>query len=109
MSKPLTEFEQLILLALARVGDAAYGMAVQAEIEERAGRQASLAAVYATLGKLEERKLVESWVSPPTARRGGRATKHFHLTPAGAAALHDARARMARMWEGVELPGHRVP
>lgn len=103
MSRLLTDFEQLVLLALARVGDAAYGVTVQAEIEDRTGRQASLAAVYATLGRLEERRLVESWVSPPTARRGGRATKHFRLAPAGARALDEARSAMERMWEGVEL------
>ena len=108
MPRSLTELEQLILLALARLGTSAYGMAVQEEIADRAGRRTSLAAVYSTLGRLEDRKLVESWVAPATARRGGRATKHYQLTPEGAGALEEARATMGRMWEGVELREYKT-
>jgi PadR family transcriptional regulator PadR len=103
MKKPLTEFEQLVLLSLARLGEDAYGMAVQSEIEHRVGRRASLAAVYATLGRMEERGFVNASVSAPTARRGGRATKYFRLKPSGARALDEARAVMDRMWDGVVL------
>jgi DNA-binding PadR family transcriptional regulator len=105
MSDPvLNDTEQLVLLALLRLGDDAYGVPVRAEIEARSGRSVSLAAVYATLDRLERRGFVEPWLSEPLPERGGRARKHFVITPAGARALRDARAVMERMWKGVQLP-----
>lgn len=103
---PLTEFERLVLLSVARLGPGAYGMVVRDEIRARTGRSASLAAVYSTLGKLERRRLVSSWVSAPTSRRGGRATKHFTLSREGALALRSAESAMRRMWDGVELSSY---
>lgn len=99
-----SETEQLILLALLRLGDDAYGVSVREEIEHRAGRTVSIAAVYAALDRMERRGQVETWLSEPTPERGGRAKKHFRITAAGAAALEAARATMDRMWEGLE--GH---
>jgi PadR family transcriptional regulator len=103
LTPALSEFEQLVLLAVTRVGDVAYGMAVRDEIAHRTGRLPSLAAVYATLARLEGRGLVSSWTAPPSSRRGGRATKHFQLEKAGAEALYAAQVRLQSMWEGVEL------
>ena len=98
----LSEVEQYVLLALLRLGDDAYGMTVRQQIEERSGRPASIAAVYAALDRLEQSGLVSSWRSEPTARRGGRAKKHFKILPEGALALRAAREAMNRMWEGVD-------
>lgn len=108
-SDTLTETEQLVLLALVRLGDQAYGVPVRTEIEATGGREVSLAAVYAALDRLEARGYVESWLSEPVPERGGRARKHFRVTPAGARALHEARELMARMWKGLEMhPDLRV-
>ena len=70
----LGEFEQLVLLALLRLGEEAYGMAVRREIETRASRDVSIGAVYATLDRLEEKGAgqVAGWVSHPTPAAGGR-------------------------------------
>lgn len=104
---PLSELEQLVLLALVRLGEAeTYGVPVHREIEATAGRSPSVASVYAALGRLEDRGLVESWHSEPYPERGGRARKHFRLSPAGARALHRSRRVMERMWDGVELAPH---
>ncbi|MGD2069959.1 MAG: helix-turn-helix transcriptional regulator [Gemmatimonadota bacterium] len=101
----INETEQLVLLALAHLGEEAYGVTVQEEIEGRSGRSISIAAVYACLDRLERAGHAETWISDPTPERGGRAKKHFRLTPVGASALRQARAAMDRMWEGVgELP-----
>lgn len=100
--EPLTETEQLVLLALVRLGEDAYGVPVRAEIEARSGRAVSLAAVYAALDRLEARGQVESWLSEPLPERGGRARKHFRISAAGAAALWQSREVMARMWKGLE-------
>jgi DNA-binding PadR family transcriptional regulator len=100
---PLTETEQLVLLALARLGDAAYGVPVRAEIESRSGRSVSLAAVYACLDRLERSGLVKSRLSEPLRERGGRARKHYRITHAGARAVREAREVMTRMWRGIEV------
>jgi DNA-binding PadR family transcriptional regulator len=97
------ETEQMVLLALVRLGEEAYGVPVRDEIERRSGRAVSLAAVYAALDRLETRGHVRSWLSDPLPERGGRARKHFRITPSGAAALRSAREAMARMWKGLEL------
>lgn len=101
--QPISEFEQLVLLAVARLGGEAYGMTVSHEIEARTGRSVSLAAIYAALNRLAADGLVSSWTSEPTAQRGGRAKKHFLLDAAGARALRESRSAMDRMWEGLEL------
>ena len=100
--EPLTEFEQMVLLSLVRLGDAAYGVTVREAIEDRTGRSVSAAATYAALERLERRRHVESWISPATAVRGGRAKKHFRMKEAGARALRESRQVMARMWDGLE-------
>ena len=103
MTRP-SELERLILLALARLGaDDAYGVPVRDEIARHTGREPSLAAVYAALGRLEESGLVTSWASDPEPRRGGRARKHFRLRPPGVTALREARGEIERMWAGVDL------
>jgi PadR family transcriptional regulator PadR len=95
----LGEFEQIVLLAAARLGDESYGMAIRREIEARAGRQVSIGAVYATLDRLELKGLVR----PHETQTEGRARRFFAVTPAGLDALHASRAIHARMWAGLKL------
>jgi len=104
MSGPeINELEQMVLLALVRLGDEAYGVTVREAIEARAGRSVSIAAVYAALDRMEKRGWVEAWLSEPIAVRGGRARKHFRVTATGAAEVRAARRRMEDMWRGLEL------
>jgi len=100
----LGEFEQVVLLAVARLGGRGYGVSVRKEIQLRTGRDVSVGAVYATLARLEEKGLVSSWDGEPSPRRGGRARRHFTVEAAGALALHATRGMLDRMWDGVELP-----
>jgi DNA-binding PadR family transcriptional regulator len=102
-STALNDVEQFVLLALVRLGEGAYGVPIRAEIEERAQRPVSMAAVYAALDRMKRGGLVEAEMSAPRPERGGRARKYFRLTEAGTQALEDARAAMSRMWDGVEL------
>ena len=102
----LNETEKLVLLALARLGEDAYGVTVRQEIEERSGKPVSIAAVYSALDRLHRRGLTRSRISDPTPERGGRAKKHFQLTPAGAQALGAERRAMDRMWEGLDLSSY---
>jgi DNA-binding PadR family transcriptional regulator len=98
----LTDFEIMILLAITRVGDDAYGVTIAREIEETAGRAVLLPAVYAALDRLEKQGLVRSWLGETTPQRGGRAKKHFALTRAGMGSVHDTRAALTALWS--ELP-----
>lgn len=102
--KYLGEFEHLVLLAVAHLGDRGYGLGIRREIERRTGRSVSIGAVYATLERLEGKGHVSSWEGEATPRRGGRAKRHYRLQPAGARALLMARHAIDRMWEGLELP-----
>lgn len=97
----LGEFEQLVLLALLRLGDGAYGMTVRREIEQRAARDVSIGAVYATLDRLEEKGLARSRLGDPTDARGGRARKCFTITGAGARALERSQQAVRHMLEGL--------
>ena len=99
----LGEFEQLVLLAVARLGEDGYGMTIRREIEERTGRSLSIGAVYTTLDRLERKGYVRSRVGEPTAERGGRARRHFQLREAGARALRDARDVLTSMWQDLQL------
>jgi PadR family transcriptional regulator PadR len=65
----------------------------------------SIGAVYTTLDRLEQKGFVHSRQGDPTAARGGRAKRHFGVTPSGAAALRNSRAMMDRLWDGVDLEG----
>lgn len=105
----LGEFEQLVLLALLRLGDDAYGMAVRREIESRAGRDVSIGAVYATLDRLESKGLVKSKVGEVSAARDGRARKCFIITAAGARALERSQQALRDMLEGLGPRWNPVP
>jgi PadR family transcriptional regulator PadR len=97
----LGEFEQLVLLALLRLGDDGYGMAVRREIESRANRDVSIGAVYATLDRLEEKGLVKGKVGDALEVRGGRARKCFTITGAGARALDKSQQAVRQMLDGL--------
>jgi PadR family transcriptional regulator len=95
----LGEFEQVVLLAVARLGDDAYGMRIRQEIEDRAGRSASIGAVYATLDRLQSK----SYLRARDDSTGGRARRFFVITPAGIEALEAARDLQTRMWSGLRM------
>jgi DNA-binding PadR family transcriptional regulator len=94
----LGEFEQVVLLALARLRRPAYGVEIHSEILERTGRDVSIPAVYVTLKRMERKGLVASRVTHP--RGGGRATRNYRVLPAGQEALAQSRALLERLWEG---------
>src|SRR5213593_1340741 len=99
----LGDFEQLVLLALVRLGDRGYGVSIHNEIKRRARRDVTVAAVYKTLERLENKELAVSAVGEPTSERGGRRKKYYRITPAGRRALRHAISSLWRMTYG--LPG----
>jgi PadR family transcriptional regulator PadR len=103
-SKPdsLGEFEALVLMAVVRLGNDAYGMQIHRELETTAERRCSLGALYTTLDRLEHKGYVSSYEGNPTPERGGRAKKFFLIKATGAAALRESYAATLRMAKGIE-------
>jgi DNA-binding PadR family transcriptional regulator len=97
------EFELLVLAAIARLGDAAYGAAIRNEIEEKTDRIVSAGALYATLARLEAKQYVSSWKGAATPQRGGRAKRYFALTGLGRTQLEQSIAALHNLLEGVAL------
>lgn len=97
----LGSLEQIVMLAVMRLGSDAYGMTVRREIEERTGREISIGAVYATLERLEAKGYVSSFTGEPTAERGGRAKRHFEIEAAGHRALRASQEALRNMSEGL--------
>jgi len=98
----LGDFEQLVLLALMRLGPGAYGMTVRRELEEIADRRVSLGAIYATLDRLESKGLLSSCLGTPGEERRGRAKRFFEVRTPGLRALRASLASSDRMRQGVE-------
>ena len=98
----LGDFEQLVMLALMRLGEGAYGMTVRRELEEIADRRVSLGAIYATLDRLETKGFVTSFLGAPGAERRGRAKRFFRVRAAGVGALRSALGSLDRMRRGIE-------
>ena len=96
------EFEHFVLLALVRLGNGAYGAAIRKEIRERTGRDASDGTVYMTLGRLEKKRMIASYVGIPSAHRGGRRRKHYLIDTEGQKALGRSWRAFTAMGEGLE-------
>jgi PadR family transcriptional regulator, regulatory protein PadR len=99
----LGELEQIVLLALIRLGDNAYGVPIRQEIERRTKRSLSIGALYRTLERLEDKGFVSSRTGDPTPERGGRAKRFFRAEPLGLRALRRTRDALDVMWEGLDL------
>ena len=98
----LGEFEHLVLLALLRLGNGAYGASILREIRDRTRRDVPIGSIYVTLARLERKKMVVSYVGEPTAERGGRRRKHYILNDPGQQALGRAHRELKAMSEGMQ-------
>jgi PadR family transcriptional regulator len=99
----LGEFEQVVLLAVLRLGEkAAYAVAIRDEIETRTRRSVSRGSVYITLDRLETKGLLRSRLADPTPERGGRAKRFYVATPRAVAALRDSRHALLALWRGLD-------
>ncbi|HEY3838440.1 MAG TPA: helix-turn-helix transcriptional regulator [Bryobacteraceae bacterium] len=104
----LGEFEHIVLLALLRLGDRAYGVTIRQEIDSRTGREVSIGAVYATLDRLESKSYVQSRRGDPTPERGGRSKRFFQITGKGMQAVNRTHRALDRMTQGLDFAGSRA-
>jgi DNA-binding PadR family transcriptional regulator len=102
----LGEFELMILLAVVRLGDEAYGVPISRELERHRGRTVSVGSVYAALERMEAKGLVASTLGDPTPERGGKAKRYFTVTKAGLRQVHETRRVLSKLWRTLpELKG----
>jgi PadR family transcriptional regulator, regulatory protein PadR len=99
----LGEYEQVVLLAVLRLGDkAAYAVAIRNEIEARTRRSVSRGSVYITLDRLETKGYLRSWLGDSTPERGGRPKRFYEATPRAVQALRDSRNALLALWRGLD-------
>ena len=97
----LGPFEELVLMALIRLGTNAYGVTIRQELAKRTGKDISVGAAYTTLERLERNGYVSSWMGEPTPERGGRAKRYFRIEAPGEKALRASHEVMRGMLPGV--------
>jgi DNA-binding PadR family transcriptional regulator len=99
----LGELEQIVLLAILRLGDEAYAIPILEQIERQTGRKVARGALYTALARLEQKGCLRSRLGEPLPERGGRARRYFTVTPAAVRALKASRAALLRLWRGLEV------
>ena len=93
------EFEELVLLTIASLGEAAYGVSIKESIENRSDRSISIGALHSTITRLEEKGLIKSWLGEPTQERGGRRKRFFEITHQGKISLHHVKDLRDELWK----------
>jgi len=96
------ELEQMLLLAIMRLGADAYGVRIMEELETRVGRRVSRGSVYVTLDRMREKGWIESESAPAGSERGGRPRRVATVTPEGIAELSRSREALLTLWDGLE-------
>lgn len=97
----LGEFEEVVLLTVAVLGEGAYGVAITDELDRQTGRSVSISAVHAALHRLQEKGMLSSRLGEATAERGGRRKRLFTVTVLGSRTLHDIRAVRTQLWSSI--------
>lgn len=103
MKTYLGEFEELVLLTIATLGDDAYGVAIKDSIEQRCNRSISIGALHSTITRLEEKKFLHSWMGGATTERGGRSKRYYEITKHGKAALATAKSLRDELWADAKI------
>jgi DNA-binding PadR family transcriptional regulator len=93
------EFEELVLLTIASLGEEAYGVSIKENIENKSDRRISIGALHSTITRLEEKGLIKSWLGEPTQERGGRRKRFFEITHQGKISLHHVKDLRDELWK----------
>jgi DNA-binding PadR family transcriptional regulator len=99
----LGDLEFLVLLAILRLGDDAYGVPIARELDRRAGRDLSRAAIHVTMQRMEDQGLVASRLDAPRDDRVGRARRYYRVLPRGLALVRQSKHAYQTMWKGLDL------
>ena len=96
------EFEQMVLLAILQLEDAAYGPGISEELERRAGRRVSRGALYSVLDRLEKKGYLRWEIGGSSSERGGHPKRRFEVSREGIAALRASREALINLWSGLD-------
>ena len=105
----LGQFELMVLLAILRAGDDAYGVPIAREIEDIISKEVALGIIYAALERLEAKGLVTSSMGDPSPERGGKAKRYFRLTGKGVREVRETQRTLKKLWSGLpQLAGGKA-
>jgi PadR family transcriptional regulator PadR len=99
--KELTKIEEILLLAIWKLKDEAYGVKIRKYVSKIIGKDLTYGNLYSALSQLSKKKYVRKTLGEPTPDRRGRRKIYYTLSPAGVKALKTAREMNQKMWEGV--------
>ena len=102
-SQPLGQLEQLILLAILRLGSDAYGLLIARELETQAGRRLSRGALYTSLDRLEAKGYLRWTLESGGPARQGLPKRVYIVLPRGVSALRSSQRVLRRMWRGLDI------
>ena len=98
MGAYLGEFEELVLLTIATLGEEADGVSIQQDIETRCNRSISIGALHSTITRLEEKGFLKSWLGGATQERGGRSKRFYQITSAGKKSVAESKSLRDQLW-----------
>lgn len=99
----LGEFEELVLLTVATLGEEAYGVSIKERIEDRANRKISIGALHSTISRLEDKGYLKSWMGGATSERGGRRKRYFQLSEKGKQILMEVKILRDELWSNSKI------
>lgn len=99
--KFISRSEEFLLLAVWRLKENAYGVAIRDQIIEATGKTWAYGALFVMLNRLEKKGCLTSYFADPSPQRGGKSKRIFRLSPLGVKALKDVRKAQESVWAGV--------
>jgi len=97
----LSRKEELILLAIWKLGDDACGISIMDELEASTGVKWMFGSIYTPLGKLYDKGLIRKSTRHSAHEKGGRPKVLFTLTQDGIKELEKIREFNASLWSDV--------
>ncbi len=97
----LTRLEEMLLMAIWRLKDNAYGVAIKNEVQNRAGKKMTIGALYFALDQLYKKGYVQKTTGEPTPERGGKSKTFYSLSTLGEEGLRNARELHKSLWDGI--------
>ncbi len=97
----ISKAEEMVLLAIWRLGEEAYGVSVRRQIRKDTGKDYTYGTLYGLLRQMDHKGYIRKSIGDPLPKKGGRSRTYFRLTPAGIHALKDAIALHKSMWKDI--------
>lgn len=99
--KELSKLEELVMIAIWRLKDEAYGVNIKRIVGELSDREYFYNTLYTTFDQLTRKGYISKHFGPPTATRGGKRKVFFKFTENGITVLKAAYERQHRIWNNI--------